>query len=223
MTKLKNLEKIYFPREKLTKYGPEKLKDYELLAILLGSGTKGKNVLILSKELLKRFESIGLEKISLEDVQKIKGVGLAKATQIISLIELSKRMSHAKPEILTPKDVWRICADIRESKKEHLVALYLDTQARLINKQIISIGILDRNLIHPREIFEPAITLHASSLIIVHNHPSGILEPSKDDLLITEQMISAGIILGIDLEDHIIITIEGYRSLREAGLMKKVQ
>jgi len=219
MSKIKDLATHKLPREKLNKYGPTKLKDFELLAILLGSGIKGKNVLSLAKIILKKIKVIGLEKLTLEDIKNIKGMGSAKSAQIIALIELSKRFSEAKPEILSPEDIWKLCSDIRNSKREHLVAFYLDTQSRLIERQIISIGILDTNLVHPREVFEPALSLRADSIIIAHNHPSNSLKPSKNDILVTEKMVKSGRILGIKLKDHIIITKNDYFSFRKKGMI----
>ena len=117
MTRPKSLEKVDLPREKLEKYGPEKLKDFELLAILLGSGIKGKNVLVLAKSILKRIDDVGIHKITFDDIRSIKGIGLAKATQILAQIELARRFSNDKTEILTPSDIWKLCSDFRNSKK----------------------------------------------------------------------------------------------------------
>lgn len=214
MTKIKNLTKIKLPREKLVKYGSTKLKDFELLAILLGSGIKGKNVLSLAKIILKKIKIIGLKKITIEDIKNIKGIGSTKAMQIIALIELSNRFTTTKPEILSPKDIWKLCADIRSSKREHFVAFYLDTQSRLIERQIISIGTLSTSLVHSREVFEPALSLHAASIIVAHNHPSNNLKPSTADLALTKILIKSGKILGIPLENHVILTPKGYFNLK---------
>lgn len=218
--KIKDLEKIELPREKLAKYGSEKLKDYELLAILLGSGIKGLNVLELSKKILKAVQKIGIKKITLDNLLEIKGLGKAKASQIFALLELGKRLnSENKIEILSSQDVWNACTDIRESKKEHFIAFYLDTQNRLIERQIISIGTLNSSLVHPREVFESAIKNSANSIIVAHNHPSGSLEPSIEDKEITERLIEAGKILGIDIVDHIILDKSGYFSFQEKNLL----
>ena len=217
--KIKDLEKIDLPREKLAKYGSSKLKDYELLAILLGSGIKGLNVLELSKKILKTVEKIGIKKITLKDLLEIKGLGKAKASQVFALFELGKRLnSENKTEILSAEDVWKLCTDIYDSKKEHFLAFYLDTQNRLIERQIISIGTLNSSLVHPREVFEPAIALHSASVIIAHNHPSQDLTPSIEDKKITERLIEAGKILGIEIVDHIILTKKGYFSFEQEHL-----
>lgn len=207
MTRIKDIHKIEMPREKLEKYGVVKLADYELLAILFGSGIKGLNVIELSKKILKKIWKEGFDNVTLEKLLKERGLGKAKALQVIALLELGKRLqSKEKAEIFSPQDVWKLCADIRESKREHFVAFYLDTQNRLIERQIISIGTLNASLVHPREVFEPAVALHAASVIVAHNHPSGSLEPSTEDIEITRRLIESGKILGIMLQDHIILT-----------------
>lgn len=218
--KIKDLAKIDRPREKLEKYGTAKLANHELLAVLLGSGIKGLNVVELSKRIVKLIEKTGTNKVGLENLLKEKGLGKAKALQVIAALEFGKRMSLVKiPEILSAEDVWKLCADIRNSKKEHFVVFYLDTQSKLIERQIISIGTLNASLVHPREVFEPAVGLHAAAIIAAHNHPSGELKPSKDDLAITRRLAEAGKILGIELIDHVIVTNSGFLSLNSKGLI----
>lgn len=214
--KLKDLSKIDLPREKFIKYGQQKLKDYEILAIILGSGIKGLNALELSKKILKAVQKIGLKNLILTDLLDIKGLGRAKAVKILASLEFGKRLtSNLHVEILSPQDIWNQCVDIRESKREHFVAFYLDTQNRLIERQIISIGTLNSSLVHPREVFEPALTLHAASIIIAHNHPSGSMEPSLDDKEVTKRLIESGKILGMELQDHIILSKNEYFSFRQ--------
>lgn len=209
--KIKDLPKVDMPREKLEKYGSNKLLDYELLAILIGSGIKGVNVLELSKKILKLIYKVGVKKILIEDLLKIKGLGKAKASQVFAMIELGKRLNDEnKIEILSPQEVWNACSDIRDSKKEHFLAFYLDTQNRLIERQIISIGTLSSSLVHPREVFEPAIKLSAASIIIAHNHPSDSIDPSMEDIEITNRLKEAGKIMGIKVIDHVIITKSYY-------------
>lgn len=213
--KLKSLAKVDLPREKLQKYGVNKLQDHELLALLLGSGIKDVNVLQLSKKILTIVAKMGTDKITLEQLLEIKGLGQAKASQIIAVIELGRRLhTNRNPEVLSAQDIWNLCADFRESKKEHFVAFYLDTQSRLIERQIISIGTLNTSLVHPREVFEPAIKLSVASIIVAHNHPSGLLEPSKEDKQVTERLKQSGELLGIEIVDHIILSKSGYKSLK---------
>jgi DNA repair protein RadC len=214
MSRIKGVSKVDMPREKLEKYGPEKLTDSELLALLLGSGIKGLNVLQLSKKILRLIEKFGVEKVTLEMLFEEKGLGKAKASQIIAVLALGKRLQNKeKPEVLTPQDVWKLCADFRESKREHFVAFYLDTQGRVIERQIISIGTLDASLVHPREVFEPAVSLRAASIIVAHNHPSGNLEASREDVEITKQLVEAGKILDIQIIDHVIVTNERWKTI----------
>lgn len=218
--KIKDLQKIDMPREKLEKYGVSKLADHELLAILLVSGIEGLNVLELSKRILKIISKDGVDKTTLEQLLKIKGLGKAKASQIMSVIELGKRLQSTRnPEVLSPEDIWKMCSDFRDSKKEHFVAFYFDTQNHLIERQIISIGTLSTSLVHPREVFEPAITLHSASIIIAHNHPSGELEPSTEDKEVTKRLLEAGKIVGIELTDHVIVTKSGYLSFTQKHLL----
>jgi DNA repair protein RadC len=218
--KIKDLAKVDRPREKLEKYGAGKLADYELLAVLLGSGIKGLNVVALSKRIVKLIQKTGIENIVLANLKEEKGIGRVKAMQVIAALEFGHRIgTEKKPEILIAEDVWKMCSDFRNSKKEHFVVFYLDTQSKLIERQIISIGTLNASLVHPREVFEPAVVLHAASIIVAHNHPSGELEPSNDDMAITKRLIEAGKILGIELLDHVIIAGNGLSSLKERGVI----
>ncbi len=211
--KLKSLAKVDLPREKLQKYGVAKLADHELLALLLGSGIKDLNVLQLSKKILQIILKVGVDKITLDDLLKIKGLGQAKASQIVAVLELGKRLhSNKSKELMTNEDIWRLCAAFRESKKEHFVAFHLDTQNKLIERQIITIGTLNSSLVHPREVFEPAVRLSAASVLVAHNHPSGNLEPSQDDIEITKQLVHAGKILDIRVVSHLVITKDTYKS-----------
>ncbi|MFA7151504.1 MAG: DNA repair protein RadC [Candidatus Paceibacterota bacterium] len=218
--KIKDLAKVDRPREKLEKYGPDKLTNPEILAVLLGSGIKGLNVIELSKKIVKMIERTGANKISLDSLLKERGLGKVKALQVIAALEIGKRLnSEQKPEILSAEDIWNLCVDIRNLKKEHFVAFYLDTQSRLIERQIISIGTLNASLVHPREVFEPAVVLHAASIIVAHNHPSGDIKPSDDDLAITRRLIEAGKVLGIELVDHIIFSTSGFLSLKDKSCL----
>lgn len=205
--KIKDLSKVDMPREKLEKYGEQKLKEHELLAIILGSGIKGTNVLELSKKIIRTIRQSKDTTPTLKELQEIKGLGKAKASQIIAILTLTKRFAEPPKEtVLSAEDVWKLCIDIRDSKREHFVAFYLDTQNQLLERQIISIGTLNASLVHPREVFEPALRMHAASLIVAHNHPSGSLEPSKEDREVTKRLKDAGELLGIELVDHVIVT-----------------
>jgi DNA repair protein RadC len=120
---------------------------------------------------------------------------------------------------LTPKDVWQLCIDIKDSKKEHFIAFYLDSQKNLIEREIISVGILDASLVHPREVFEPAVRFNAGSVIVAHNHPSGVLEPSPEDKAVTKRLKQSAEILGIEIEDHVIITSKSFYSFKKEKML----
>jgi DNA repair protein RadC len=220
MRKLKDLSKQDLPREKLAKYGPDKLTDAELLAIILGSGTKGMNVLSLSRAILKRVAGLGSAQAIPDDLKSIRGLGAVKRLQIVALLALAKRLqARDGQEILSVKDVWNMCNDFYASAKEHFVAFYLDTQSRLIERKIISVGTLDANIVHPRDVYEPALTLHAASVVVAHNHPSGDTKPSPMDIVLTKKLADAAQLLGISLDDHIIVSKKEYTSMKQKGLI----
>lgn len=224
MSKLKDTPKIEWPREKLAKYGAEFLKDNELLAILIGTGTEGKNVIDVAKEILSRFSKKKLLGLSFDQLKQVRGIGPAKACQILASFELSKRVlkvdtSNTRPTIQTPKDVIAQVSYLKNYKKENFVVLYLNTRNELISKETISIGTLNANLVHPREVFEPAITNLSTSVVFIHNHPSGNPEPSEDDIKLTKQLVDAGKILGIDVLDHIIVGSESFCSFKDKKLI----
>lgn len=221
MAKIKDLPKIERPREKLEKYGPEKLSDSELLAILLRTGTKGINVVELANRILKKFPNSGIAKAEFKELKNTFGLGKTKACGIVACFELGRRMLKGKKAILvmSPKDIWNELKDIRESKKENFIVFYLDTRNQEIQREIISVGTLNANLVHPREVFEPAVKNLAAQIIVAHNHPSGDPEPSEDDLTINKKLVEAGKILGIELLDHIIVAQKKYISLKEKGLI----
>ena len=216
ITQLENIDK---PREKLIKKGVKALKDYELLAILLGSGVQGKDVIKLSQEIIKLFED-DFENLNLEKLLSIHGLGLAKASQILSSIELSRRyLIKQNKKITSANDVYEELKEYHNKKQEYFLALYLDGANHLIQTKIITIGILNQSLVHPREVFSYAIEKRCASIIVAHNHPSGILEASSEDINVTKRLKESGKILGIELLDHLIITKDGYLSLKEEGVL----
>lgn len=221
--RIKDTPKADRPREKIAKYGPEFLKDQELLAIILRTGLAGKNVLKIAEEILSKFSKKRLLGLSYDQLKQIKGIGPAKASQVLAAFELSKRVlksdqTNTRPTIQTPKDVIAQVSYLQNLKKENFVVLYLNARNELINKETISVGTLNANLVHPREVFEPAISGFASTVVFIHNHPSGDPEPSDEDRKITKQLVAAGKILGIEVLDHIIIGSNGFVSLKEKGV-----
>jgi len=218
MPKIKDIPKIDRPRERFLKKGADALSKSDLLAILLGSGIKGKNVRQLSENIIKKFGKNFLN-ITVDDLLKVSGIGQAKALQIASAISLVKRFydENKTNEIVikNSQDILSLTYDLRDKKKEHLVCLYLNARNILLKKEIVSVGLLDKALLHPREIFYPATELNAASVILVHNHPSGDSTPSEKDNQIIEKIVQAGEIMGIPVIDFIIISVNGNYSFFE--------
>lgn len=218
MAKIKDIPKIDRPRERFLKKGPEALSKSDLLAILLGSGIKGTNVQELSQQIIRKFGKKFLN-ITVDDLQEIPGIGQAKALQIASAISLVKRFytddQTSEIKISNSQDVISLTYDLRDKKKEHLVCLYLNARNTLLKKEIVSVGLLDKTLLHPREIFYPATELNAASVILVHNHPSGDSTPSEKDVEIVEKIAQAGEIMGISVIDFVIISEKGDYSFYE--------
>ncbi|MFA5127555.1 MAG: DNA repair protein RadC [Patescibacteria group bacterium] len=214
--KIKEVPKAERPREKFAKRGAVGLTDHELMAILIRTGIKGKNVVVLAKQILKIIQQIGVDKITLADLLQIKGLGQIKAGQILASLELGRRLLQNKKTelVLSARDVWDKMEDLRDSKKEHFVVFFLDTQHQIIKREIISIGTLNESLIHPREVFEPAVRYLTAQIIVAHNHPSGNLTPSPEDIAVTKRLAEAGDLLGIELLDHVIVTSEGFGSVK---------
>jgi DNA repair protein RadC len=205
------------PREKLLRKGAAALSDQELMAILLGSGTSGMDVMTLSGKLARLIDEKGLD-VKAEDLTQFAGVGAAKATLILAAIEFARR--RIKPEgakIATPADLLPHVRHYADRKQEHFLCATINGANELLNIRVVSIGLIDRAPVHPREVFADALSDRASAVIVAHNHPSGGLEPSPGDVHITAQLKSAGEILGIDLLDHIIFNRTGYFSFLEDG------
>lgn len=217
------------PRERLIKHGVESLSLQELLSLIFGRGVKGESVTNISQKLISVFKSLDkLSDASIEELKETKGIGLAKACQIIACFEISRRLVKEEKSninkrsiIKTPKDIYLLFKEkITNFHKEYFLVASLDNRNKIINIDTISIGTLTSSLIHPRETYESAIKNHAAKIIIAHNHPSGELKPSKDDIVITDNLIKAGELLGIKLEDHLIITKDDYLSFREKRLLR---
>jgi DNA repair protein RadC len=213
-TKIKDLYKSDRPRERLIKVGAASLSNTELLAIILGSGYKGKNVIQLSNYLLKKYSLKEFRKVNYQNLIKEKGVGEAGACRILAGLELSKRISANQSEnlpfIKEAKDAYEAVKEIGKHKKEYLVGLFLNARHQLIRKEVITMGLVNESLAHPREIFEPAILASAVAIILAHNHPSGSLEPSDDDIKNARQIVKVGEIIGIRVLDNLIVTNAGF-------------
>jgi len=221
--KMQDVPKTERPREKLISKGPQNLKDEEFLAILLGTGVEGKNVIEVAKQILNKYSKKRLLKLTYNDLSKIKGIGPAKACTILAAAELVKRAlkigEETLPVIRSTKDVIAQVGYLRNKLREHLVATYLNARNEMLFRKHIFIGTLDANIAHPREIFSEALRQNAAAIILVHNHPSGDPELSKADLEITKRILEAGKIMGIDVLDHVIITKNKVFSFKENKLI----
>ena len=214
------------PRERLLKLGAEALSAQEILAVILGRGTKGESVMMTSQKLASRFGNLkGIANASVEELIQTSGIGPAKAAQIKAALELSRRLeadASEKPRAIlkSPEDVAaEVRSQLKGKKKEHFLVLCLDTRNRLIDCKLVSMGSLDTSVVHPREVFKEAISSCAASVIFAHNHPSGDPEPSKEDVELTRRLVKAGEIVGIDVLDHIIVCDEGFISLKARNLL----
>ena len=202
------------PREKLQARGAEALSDYELLMAIIGSGTQYADVTKLAREVQKLLKEKGSE-LAYEDLLSVKSLGPAKATNIMAGFELWRRRFEVseRPIIDSPEKAVEQLSDIRDKKQEYFVCLTLDGANRLIAKRIITIGTLTSSLVHPREVFAEAITDRAASIIVAHNHPSGTLTASSADSEVTQRLEEAGVVLGIKLVDHLIVSSSGHLSI----------
>ena len=207
------------PREKLKAKGAKALKNEELMAILLGSGVKGKDVRKLSKEITTLLDS-NFENISLETLSQIYGLGNAKASQIVAAIELSKRyLIRTNKRILNANDIYNELKEYTTKTQEYFLTITLDGASHIINKRVVFIGTLNQSLVHPREVFADAIADRAAGIIIAHNHPSQTPTPSQADINITNRLKDVANLIGIELLDHIILTKNSYYSFSEEGYL----
>lgn len=226
MGKLKDTPKIDRPRERFLEKGSNALSKSELLAILLGTGTKGKNVKQLSEQIIRKFGK-DLMNIKVDELVDIPGIGKAKALQVVSAFALTKRfyedLNSQSGIVLSAQDAVELVSEIRDKKKEYLVCLYLNARNVVLKKEVVSIGILDKSMIHPREVFGPAVELRAAGVILLHNHPSGNVEPSESDLEVVKKIVEAGKIMGINVIDFIIVSDTEVRSFLQVSQTEKIQ
>ncbi|MBO8177510.1 MAG: DNA repair protein RadC [Bacillus sp. (in: Bacteria)] len=213
------------PRERFIQNGPQSVSNQELLAILLGTGTKEESVLQLANRLLVYFEGLRMLKdTSLEELMAVKGIGKAKAVQLLASVELGRRIHNLTFEdryvIRSPEDGAKyVMEELRFLSQEHFVCLYLNTKNQVMHKQTVFIGSLNASIVHPREVFKEALRRSAASLICVHNHPSGDPTPSREDIEVTRRLVECGQMLGIEVLDHLIIGEKKYVSLKEKGYL----
>jgi len=214
------------PRERLKRLGAEALSTAELIACITGSGTRGDSVVMTSQKLLSEFGNLqNIAAASIQELSKSRGIGEARAIQLKAAFEIGRRL--ADPDyaekgnpVQSPEEAFTSMQEkLRGKKKEHFYVLCLDTRNRVSNKRQVSIGNLDSSIVHPREVFKDAISSLAASVIFVHNHPSGDLEPSSEDVNLTRRLVEAGELLGIPVLDHIIVSDKGYTSLKSRNLL----
>lgn len=229
MNTMKDIPNAERPYEKCLKQGAEALSDAELLAVLLRTGTKGENVLALAKRLLYEDGGaglLGIHQFSFQSLMELKGIGKVKAVQILCLSELAKRLSKASVEPRLRFSSSQSVAeyymeDLRHRNQEVMKLLLLNSKAELIDETNISKGTVNASLVTPRELFVEALKKEAVSMILLHNHPSGDPTPSRDDILTTKRISECGLLIGIELLDHIIIGNNCYVSFREENLLWK--
>ena len=205
------------PREKLLTKGPGALSDQELLAVLLGKGSPRMDVMTLAGKVARVMDERGLD-VRVDDLTSFEGIGQAKAALVLAAIEYARR--RIKPEglkITTPSDVLPLIRHFADRRQEHFLCITINGANEVLNVRVVSIGLVDRSPVHPREVFADALADRASGIVVAHNHPAGNLEPSEADLYITLQLRQAGEIMGIELLDHIVFNRKAYYSFLEAG------
>jgi len=218
-TRMDQLSNVDRPREKLLSRGVHALADAELLAVLLGSGTRRKGVIELSCSILRTFPE-GLGSISADALLEVDGIGKAKACQLLAAFELARRhLARPRTRIREAKDALPYFQGIRNAKQEHFVCLSLNGANEVLESRVVTVGLLDTNQVHPREVFADPIADRAASVLCAHNHPSGTLEASPEDIAMTKRLQSAGDVLGIRVLDHLIVTKDGFLSMKEQGMM----
>ncbi len=220
--KLKDIPNDLLPREKAKKFGLSILSDVEILAIILGSGTKEFNVLGLANLILKNKRLNDLKSMKLEDLTKIKGVGEVKALQILAIGELLKRANEENEEKIvfnSPNDVFKYLKELRKAKQEKMIALYTNTSNELLGSETVAIGSLNILSVKPRDIFIYALRYNAYGIIIAHNHPEGEAKPSKEDINFTKKVQSLAKELGFEILDHIIVGKKDYFSFLNNNLI----
>jgi DNA repair protein RadC len=223
---LKNWPEAERPRERLLQQGADTLSDAQLLGIIIRSGEGGRTAVDLGRELLVKFGNLaGIAGAGIKELCEVKGIGPAKAAEIKAAIELGRR--HQKPTMTGAS----FCASqevadfyqprLRDARKEEFRCILLDTKNRLIREETVSTGSLTASLVHPRETFKSAVRESAAAVIFVHNHPSGDIKPSQEDILLTRRLVQAGDLLGIRVLDHVIVGDGGHFSFRDSGLIRR--
>lgn len=223
MNKSTTIHDVNLPWEKLKRVGVEGLQDEELLSIIIKSGYNHLDALEFSQKILRSHPISKLMNMGRDQLIRLKGITETKANLIISAFELSRRALNQgmgiAPSITCPADAAGMVADIKDCHKEHFIALFLNARNQVIHREQVSVGSLNASLVHPREVFAPAIGSSAASVILAHNHPSGDVTPSREDIELTRRMMQAGDIMGIEVLDHVIVGKEKFISMKEANII----
>ena len=206
------------PREKMRDRGPAALTDEELVSAIVGIGTAGVDVRTMSRKVVALIQE-HRESLTLDHLRSVPGMGMAKSGQILSAFELGRRyLLSESTRISCAEDVLPLLSDIRAKLQEHFICITLNGASEIIHKRVVTVGLLDKSLVHPRDVFADVITDHAAAVIFAHNHPSGDLQPSEEDIQTQTRLVEAGKILGIRVLDHLIVSRKGYFSFEESGL-----
>lgn len=206
------------PRERLQNLGARSVGDVELLCIILGSGSQSRPVQDIASEILDVVDRKGEKGVTAEDLKTIPGLGPAKASSVCACLELGRRLTFRRSRFCnTPEQVFEQIRHYGDRMQEHFLCVMLNGAHELMGINVVTVGLVNRTLVHPREVFSEPIKNRATAIIIAHNHPSGNLDPSPDDLEVTYRIRKAGILLGIEVLDHIVFSIDGFHSMKEQG------
>jgi len=220
---IQDLEETERPRERLLELGAGVLGDADLVAVLFGSGSGSEGVLETAARVVRSIDLRRIHHVAVEELVAIRGMGPARAAQILAAAEIGRRLwpdGEQAPLVRGPDVVYDLTRDIRRAHREHFVGFYLNSRNQVLRREVISIGSLNASIVHPREVFVPAIAVSAAGLILAHNHPSGDPTPSEEDLAITRRIQEAGRLLGIELLDHVVVARDSYTSFKERRLLR---
>jgi DNA repair protein RadC len=220
---MRDIEESERPRERLFALGPGALSDADLVAVLFGTGVAGAGVVETAARVAESIDLRRVHHVPTEDLLQVRGLGRARAAQLLAAAELGRRLwpdRDSCPLVRGPENIFELSRDIRAANREHFVGFYLNSRNQVLRREVISIGSLNASIVHPREVFIPAIAVSAAGLILAHNHPSGDPTPSEEDRAITRRIQEAGRLLGIELLDHVVVARDSYTSFKEQRLLR---
>ena len=220
---MRDIEESERPRERLFTLGPGALSDADLVAVLFGTGSAGDGVVETATRVAESIDLRRVNQVPTEDLLAVRGLGPARAAQLLAAAELGRRLwpdRESSPLVRGPENIFELSRDIRAANREHFVGFYLNSRNQVLRREVISIGSLNASIVHPREVFIPAIAVSAAGLILAHKHPSGDPTPSEEDRSITRRIQEAGRLLGIELLDHVVVARDSYTSFKERRLLR---